>query len=106
MLLHHDPQLNPNKRGSKKLLLVAVAIALVFAVGATAFMFWPSNISRQEASEIAIAHVGGGTATRPDRDFERFQRAWYVEVFYSGLVHEIYVSMSTGDVISHEASDN
>ena len=100
---HHDPQRNPNTRkAKKKFIIILITIILVIAIGATAFMFWPSNISRQEAAEIAITHVGGGTANRPDRDFERFQRVWSVEVFYNGLVHEVYVSMRTGEVVAVE----
>ena len=65
-------------------------------------MMLPGNVSRQEAAQIAVAHVGGGTANRPDRDFERFQRVWSVEVFYDGLVYEVYVSMRTGEVVKQE----
>jgi hypothetical protein len=65
-------------------------------------MLMPGNVSSQEAATIAITHVGGGTANRPDRDFERFQRVWSVEVFYNELVHEVYVSMRTDEVVGME----
>jgi lipoprotein signal peptidase len=81
-------------------LIVGLAIALV--VLAVAFMFMPSNISRQEATDIALVHVGGGISNRPDRDFERFRRVWSVEVFYNNLVHEVYISMRTGEVVAVE----
>jgi hypothetical protein len=67
-------------------------------------MLWPANISRQEAQEIAVVHVGGSNsrANPASRDFERFQRVWSVEVFYDGLVHEVFVSMRTGEVVKME----
>jgi len=109
--MHYDPQHNPNKddaempmhttkkKGRKKFVIIPVVVVLLIIA---TFMLLPSNVSRQEAMNIAITHVGGGTANQPDRDFERFQRAWSVEVFYSGLVHEVYVSMRTGKVIGME----
>jgi len=104
MTSHHDPQQNPNnitpiKKGKKKIIIVPVALILI---AVTTFMLFPANISRQEAQEIALAHVSGGTANRASRDFERFQRVWSVEVFYDGLVHEVYVSMRTGEVVRVE----
>jgi len=106
----YDPQRNPNKdlfapparkKGKKK--LVFIPLVLILAAIA-AFMLWPPNITRHEAQEIAINHVGGGVANRPDRDFERFQRVWSVEVFFNSLVHEVYVNMRTGEVVSVEVS--
>jgi hypothetical protein len=84
---------------SKKLILIPL-VAIVVAV--SAFMLWPGSVSRQDATDIALAHVGGGVSNRPDRDFERLQRVWSVEVFYNGLVHEVYVSMRTGEVVGVE----
>jgi len=106
----YDPQHNPDreaakqltsKRGSKKFIVIPIVLILI---AITAFAFLPANISRHEAQEIAIAHVGGSNSysNRASRDFERFQRVWSVEVFYSGLVHEVYVSMRTGEVVRVE----
>jgi len=105
----YDPQLNPNKeiiepaRRKDKLKFVIISLLLIL-IAIAAFMLWPSNISRQEAQEIAIAHVGGNNsrANPASRDFEQFQRVWSVEVFYDGLVHEVYVSMRTGNVVRVE----
>jgi len=110
MSASYDPQSNLNtnfaeqstgKRGRKKFIIIP--LVLILAAAAT-FMFWPANISRHEAQEIAIAHVGGSNShsNRASRDFERFQRVWSIEVFYSGLVHEVYVSMRTGEVVRVE----
>ncbi|MCL1996122.1 MAG: hypothetical protein FWG63_07955 [Defluviitaleaceae bacterium] len=90
---------NP-KRG-KKIVIILVTLVLILVAG-VAFMVWPGNISRAQAQEIAVAHVGGGVAGWPDWDFEHFQRVWYVEVFYQNLVHSVYVNRSTGQVVRVE----
>ena len=82
----------------KKVIWGAVAVMVGFFV----WMAWPSHISRQAAEDIAIAHVGGGVTNPADRGFAQFQRAWAVEVFYNHLVHEVYISMRTGQVIRME----
>ena len=112
MSSYNDPQQNPNKltdqpaktvRMKNKSVLIVVFVVLVLTFAAiTTFMLLPSNISREEAAEIAIEHVGGGRATRPERDFEAFRRVWSVEVFYDGFVHEVYISKVTGDVVRVE----
>ena len=104
MASHHDPQQNPDnatprEKGKKKIIIIPIALILI---AVATFMLWPANISRQGAGEIALAHVTGGTANRASRDFERFQRVWSVEVFHDGLVHEVYVSMRTGEVVRVE----
>ena len=109
MSASYDPQRNPNKetaeptrkKGKWKFIITPFMLILVVIA---AFMLWLSNISRQEAGEIAIAHVGGSNsrANPASRDFERLQRVWSVEVFYDGLVHEVFVSMRTGEVIRVE----
>ena len=65
-------------------------------------MFWPTRISGQEAMNIAIEHVGGGYANTAKREFEAFQKAWNVEVFYDGLIHEIYINANSGAIIKVE----
>ena len=97
-----DNKTNISRKSKKKILVIAVAVILVLLIPVTTFMLWPANISRSDAQEIAIAHVGGSRANRPSRDFERFQRVWSVEVFYEGFVHEVYVSMRTGEVVRVE----
>jgi len=106
MSSQYDLQHKPNsaspaevRKNRKKLIIIPIVIIFAFVAG---FMLWPSHISRQEAQEIAVSHVGGGAANRAERDFERFQRTWYVEVFHNGLIHEVYVSMRTGEIIRME----
>ena len=81
-----------------------IAITALCLIALVVFFNQPfgANISRQEAIQIAIEHIGGGSANRPDIDWEYFQRAWYVEVFYGGFVHSVYVSTRTGEVIRVE----
>lgn len=106
----YDPQHNPNskvaesptgKKSRKKLIIIPLVLILV---AMATFMLWPANISRHEAQEIAIAHVDSinSSANPASRDFERFQRVWSVEVFSDGLVHEVFVSMRTGEVVKVE----
>ena len=104
----YDPQHNPSKdvteppmRKKCRKKLIFIPLVLLFAA-ITAFMLWPAEISRHEAQEIAIAHVGSGTVSSASRDFERFQRVWSVEVFYNNLIHEVYVNMKTGEVVAVE----
>jgi len=78
---------------------IIIALVIILLVGILTFMFWPTNISRQDATDIAIRHVGGGRANPAEREFERFQRVWSVEVFYDGLVHEVFINVNTGEVI-------
>ena len=85
----------------KIIILTFIAVAMIFAVAAF-YIPLGTNISRQEAVDIAVEHVGGGRTNRPEIDLERFQRVWSVEVFYDGLVHEVYISTRTGAIIAHE----
>ena len=82
----------------KKVIFGCMAIVAIFII----FMILPSNISRQDAVEIAVSHIGGGTANPASRDFEQFQRVWSVEIFYNSLVHEVYVNMNTGNILRVE----
>jgi uncharacterized membrane protein YkoI len=88
------------KKKKRKLLIIVPIVIIIMCL--SAFVLRPGNVSRQEAVEIALSQVGGGYANRPSRDFERFQRVWAVEIYYDGLVHEVFVSMSSGQVIKVE----
>lgn len=87
----------------KKILTWILPLVLAMAVAVT-WWAWPGNIDRQAARDIALTHVGGGHANPAELDFENFTRVWSVEVFDDGLVHEVYVSRQTGDVIRVEIS--
>jgi hypothetical protein len=85
-----------------KIVIIFLAVILAITIAVGAFILWPGNVSRQEAMDIALSHVGGGNANWAEIDFENFQRAWSVEVFYDGLVREVYVSRFTGEIIRVE----
>ena len=111
-MTQNDPQQNPNsqhatpaypkRKGILKIVFIPVAVVLALVIAVTAFMLWPGYFSRQDAVDIAIEHIGGGNAYWPEWDFEHFQRVWSVEVFFDGLVHEVYINRFTGEVIRVE----
>ncbi|MCL2619667.1 MAG: PepSY domain-containing protein [Defluviitaleaceae bacterium] len=82
-----------------KRFVVALGVILVFGF---AFMFWPASTSSDEATQIAISYVGGGVANTPERDLAGLTRVWSVEVFHNNLIHEVYVSMRTGEIVRVE----
>ena len=88
----------------KKWKLVVVILVVVLIITAAVAFYLPvgANITRDEAHQIALDLVGGGFANPPDIDLERFQRTWYVEVFYEGLVHSIYINTQSGEIVSRE----
>ncbi|MCL2575383.1 MAG: PepSY domain-containing protein [Defluviitaleaceae bacterium] len=88
-------------RKKKPVLAVAAIVLLIIAAVITFFM-WPGSISRDEATNIAIEHIGGGRANRPDMDFEQFRRVWSVEVHHDGFTHEVFVSRINGEVLKVE----
>jgi len=89
---------------NKKLRLVVIIVVVVLIAAALVAFYLPvgANITRDEAQQIALELVGGGFTNPPDIDLERFQRTWYVEVFYEGLVHSIYINTQSGAIVSRE----
>jgi len=92
----------PERKHVKKGLLIILLPLVLIAAAIAVFMLWPANVSREEAREIALIHVNGDFANRPERDFEQFQRVWSVEVVADNMIYEVYVSMRTGEVIRLE----
>ena len=107
MSQQYDSQHNPDnitttaKKGRKKFIIIPIVLVIAL-VAATTFVLWPGNISREQAIEIAVAHVGGGTATWATHDFEEFRRTWEVPVLYDNLMIYVYVSRFTGQVVYME----
>jgi len=86
------------KKGWIKYLVICVVFIIVlgsYVIGSSMNL----NVTRNEASQIAVEYVGGGTATTPELDWELWRWLWYVEVWYDGLIHEIYIHPNTGEVI-------
>jgi uncharacterized membrane protein YkoI len=94
-------QTRPQKT-KRTIILILIPVAIIIIAAAT-FMLWPAEITRQQAQEIALAHLNGTHANRAERDFEDFQRVWSVEVLVGNFMHEVYVSMRTGDVVRVES---
>ena len=96
-----------NGKGSGKrkgfwIFVTIIGLLVVFMASSAAWTHIGANISRQDAMEIAISHVGGGTAATPDLDWSIWRWLWYIEVWHDGLVHEVYMHPSTGAVVRHE----
>jgi hypothetical protein len=89
--------------GKKKLIAILVAVGILI-VGCVVFYVWPGEISRDEAREIAMAHIGDADAfaNRPSLDFESFRRAWSVEIVSGHLTYEVYVRRWGGEIIRTE----
>jgi len=85
----------------KKIMMSIVAVAILI-IGVFTFLFWPSDITNEQAVEIALEYVGGGVANRAEREFEGFRRVWSVEVFYDNMVHEVYVHVNSGEIVGVE----
>ena len=102
---HHlsDVQTDLKKRKSiSKIIILPAVLILTIIIAISVFLLQPGNITRQEALDLAIAEVGGGRANWPEMDFEDFRRTWSVEVFFDGLIFEVYVSRFTGETVRVE----
>jgi uncharacterized membrane protein YkoI len=94
-----------NSESANKTVKKVIIIAAIIVVILVAFMIWQRfnvTVPRQDVMDIAIAHVGGGTATTPELDWEIWRWVWNLEVWHDGLVHELYINSRTGEIISHE----
>lgn len=75
-------------------------------ITAIALFFWlillPVNISSEKARMVALEHIGAQHANLAERELERFQRVWAVEVFHEGLMHEVFVNVNSGEIVRVE----
>jgi hypothetical protein len=55
-----------------------------------------------EAKTIAIRAAGGGRVTKVERETEHGRAVWDVEVYRSGVEHDIDVDRATGEVLRHK----
>ena len=90
----------------KKKVIVSIIAMGVLIIGLFTFLFLPTNITNEQAVDIAIEYVGGGVANRAEREFEGFRRVWSVEVFYESMVHEVYIHVNSGEVLGVERDFN
>jgi len=86
----------------KKKVIISIMAVSILIIGLFTFLFWPADITNEQAVEIAIEYIGGGVANRAEREFERFSRVWSVEVFYENMVHEVYIHVNSGEVLGVE----
>jgi len=86
----------------KKIIGIVVVGALAF--GLFTYLFLSTDITNEQAVDIAVEHIGGGVANRAELEFENFRRVWSVEVFHENMVHEVYVHANSGEIFGIERS--
>ncbi|PZF81985.1 PepSY domain-containing protein [Jiangella anatolica] len=59
-----------------------------------------------EAEEIALAHVGGGTVTEVEREWEHGRLEWKVEIHRDGVEHDVRVDALSGDITRVDVDDD
>jgi uncharacterized membrane protein YkoI len=64
-----------------------------------------SYITYDQAKEIAIATVGGGTVRDIELDFERGVAVYEVEVKLNRVEHELKIDAISGEVLRHKIDD-
>lgn len=64
------------------------------------------KITRAEAEQIALKHVGSGEIIGSERDCERGRDVYEVEIrVASGLVHEVSVAVDDGTIVDVDIDD-
>lgn len=58
-----------------------------------------TGLTRDEATKIALARVGGGQVTEIESELEHGFSTWKIEIVKSGVEHDIYVDRTTGTII-------
>jgi len=86
----------------KKKIVVSIVVVGALIIGLFIFLFLPTDITNEQAVEIAIEYIGGGVANRAEREFEGFRRVWSVEVFHENMVHEVYIHVNSGEILGVE----
>lgn len=86
----------------KKKVIVSIVMVGILIIGLFTYLFLPTNITNEQAVDIALEHIGGGVANQAEREFEAFRRVWSVEVFYENMVHEVYIRVNSGEVLRVE----
>ena len=57
-----------------------------------------TGLTADEAVSRAVAHLGGGTATKVEQETEHGRTVWEVEVQGDARVTEVHVDAATGDI--------
>jgi hypothetical protein len=59
-----------------------------------------------EAEQIALAHVGGGTVTEVEREWEHGRLEWKVEIHLDGVEHDVRVDAVSGEITRVDVDDD
>lgn len=59
-----------------------------------------------EAEQIALAHVGGGTVTEVEREWEHGRLEWKVEIHLDGVEHDVRVDALSGEITRVDVDDD
>ena len=62
-------------------------------------------ISAEQAAQLALAHVGGGTVTQIERELEHGRMEWKVRVMAGGKRFDVRVDAATGAITRVDADD-
>jgi uncharacterized membrane protein YkoI len=60
------------------------------------------------AAAAALAHVGGGTVTRIESEFEHGRAVWKVRIVKNGVRYDVHVDKATGAITrsKNKGADN
>jgi hypothetical protein len=64
------------------------------------------ELSADEASTIAVAHVGGGRVTQVERELEHGRWEWKVRVANGGQEHDVRVDAASGAITRTDRGDD
>jgi uncharacterized membrane protein YkoI len=62
--------------------------------------------SADEAAAIAVAHVGGGSVTKIEREYEHGRPEWKAKVVNGGREHDVRVDAGTRTITRTDAADD
>lgn len=65
-----------------------------------------SATSLDQAAQIALAHVGGGTVVRTENEFEHGRQVWRFDIATGSGIRRVDVDQATGAVVRDEARDD
>ena len=81
-------------------LLIAAVFTMLFSITA----FAATEITMEQAKEIALAKTGGGTVTECKLDYENGRKVYEIKIVYGNTKYEMDVDTITG-VISDYSSE-
>lgn len=64
------------------------------------------EVTEQQAREIALARVGGGTVTEVERDRDDNRPVWEVEIKWNGVEYDIDIDRETAEILEFDQDDD